>query len=162
MWSSAAVAHSPQGLTCCVSRDALLHTSVVTSGYLSYSCLSISSNESGHSPLTSGIKKAFAPTELLFTGYFLFIRPLSVNPRDGYTRQSGIRNIPIFFTWMCINYCKWKNITVMILDEFKDWMMGGWRYSTLVFGFGGCMWWFCIVDDKVLQNWGAILYIIFN
>ena len=83
MWSSAAVAHLLQGSTCCVFRDALLHTSVVTSGYLSSCCLSISSNQSGPSPLTSGINKAFSPTELPLTGYFLFFGPFSVNPRDG-------------------------------------------------------------------------------
>lgn len=60
MWSSAAVAHLPQGSMCCVFRDALLHTSVITSGYLRYCCLSISWNQPGHSPLTSGNNKAFA------------------------------------------------------------------------------------------------------
>ncbi len=41
VWSSAAVAHLLQGSTCCVFRDGILHTLVVTSGYLSYFCLSI-------------------------------------------------------------------------------------------------------------------------
>ena len=50
MWSSAAVAHLLQGPTCCVFRDALLHTLVETSGYLSYCCLHIILNRSGHSP----------------------------------------------------------------------------------------------------------------
>jgi len=59
VWSSAAVAHLLQGSMCCV-------------GYLSYCCLSISSYKSGHSTLTSGIIKAFSPTELTLTGYFLF------------------------------------------------------------------------------------------
>ncbi len=31
MWSSAAVAHLFQGSTCCVFRDGILHTLVVTS-----------------------------------------------------------------------------------------------------------------------------------
>ncbi len=44
MWSSAAVAHLLQGLTCCAFRDGILHTLVVSSGYLSYWCLSIVSN----------------------------------------------------------------------------------------------------------------------
>ncbi len=39
MWSSAAVAHLLQRWLCCVFRDALVHASVVTSGYLSYHCL---------------------------------------------------------------------------------------------------------------------------
>ncbi len=64
MWYSAAVA----GLFCAF-RDTLPHISVVTSGY---SCLSISSNQSGYSPLTSGNSKVFLPTELPFTGYLLF------------------------------------------------------------------------------------------
>ncbi len=82
MWSSAAVAHLLQGLMCCAFRDVVLHTLVVTSGYLSYCCLSIISNLSAHSPLTSDINKAFSSTQLLFTGYFLFFGPFSVNPRD--------------------------------------------------------------------------------
>ncbi len=41
VWSSAAGAHLLQGLTCCVFRDGVQHTLVVTSGYLSYCCLSI-------------------------------------------------------------------------------------------------------------------------
>jgi len=81
--SSAAVAHLLQGLMCCSFRDGLLQTLVVTNGYLSYCCLCIILNQSGHSPLTSGINKAFSPRELLLTGYFLFFGPSSVNPRDG-------------------------------------------------------------------------------
>ncbi len=50
VWSSAAVAHLLQGLTCCVFRDGILHTLVVTSGYLSYCCLSIISKQSARSP----------------------------------------------------------------------------------------------------------------
>ncbi len=34
VWSSAAVVHLLQGLTCCAFRDGILHTLVVTSGYL--------------------------------------------------------------------------------------------------------------------------------
>ncbi len=52
VWSSA-VAYLLQGSTCCVFRDGILHTLVVMSGYLSYCCLSIISNRSNHSPLTS-------------------------------------------------------------------------------------------------------------
>ncbi len=59
MWSSAAGAHLLQGSMCCVFRDGILQTLVVTSGYLSYCCLSIISNQSAHSPLTSDINKAF-------------------------------------------------------------------------------------------------------
>ncbi len=83
MWSSAAGVHLLQGSTCCVFRNAILHILVVTSGYLSYCCLSIISNQSVHSPLTSDINKAFSSTQLPLTGYFLFFRPFSVNPRDG-------------------------------------------------------------------------------
>ncbi len=60
MWSSAAVAHLLQGSTCCAFRDGILHTLVVTSDYLSYCCLSIISNQSAHSPLTSDINKTFS------------------------------------------------------------------------------------------------------
>ncbi len=79
VWSSAAVVHLLQGSTCCVFRDGILYTLVVTSGYLSYCCLSIISNQSVHSPLTSDINKAFSSTQLQLTGYFLFFRPFSVN-----------------------------------------------------------------------------------
>ncbi len=68
---------------CCVFRDGILHTLVVMSGYLSYCCLSIISNQSAHSPLTSDINEAFSSTQLLLTEYFLFFGPFSVNPRDG-------------------------------------------------------------------------------
>ncbi len=60
------------GLTCCVFRDGVLQMLVVTSGYLSYCCLSIISNQSVHSPLTSDINKAFSSTQLPLTGYFSF------------------------------------------------------------------------------------------
>ncbi len=53
----------------CVQR-CILHTLVVTSGYLSYCCLSIIYN---HSPLASDINKAFSSTQLPLTGYFLFL-----------------------------------------------------------------------------------------
>ncbi len=81
VWSSAAVAHLLQGLKCCAFRDGILHALVVTSGYLSYCCLSIISNQSTHTPLTSDINKAFASTQLPLTGYFLFFGPFSLNPR---------------------------------------------------------------------------------
>ncbi len=55
-WSSAAVAHLLQGSKCCAFRDGILHTLVVTSGYLSDCCLFIISNQSAHSPLTSDIE----------------------------------------------------------------------------------------------------------
>ncbi len=88
VWSSAAVTHLLQGLMCCVFRDDILQTLVVTSGYLSYCCLSIISNQSVHSPLTSDINKAFSSTQLPFTGYFLFFGPFSVNSRDGCVWKS--------------------------------------------------------------------------
>ncbi len=90
VWSSAAVAHLLQGSTCCAFRYGILHTLVVTSDYLSYRCLSIISNQSAHSPLTSDINKAFSSTQLLLTGYFLFFEPFSVNPRDGCAWKSHL------------------------------------------------------------------------
>ncbi len=86
--SSAAVAHPLQGSTCCGFRDGILHTYVVTSGYLSFCCLSIISNQFAHSPLTSDINKAFSSTQLPLTGYSLFFRSFSVNPRDGCAWKS--------------------------------------------------------------------------
>ncbi len=72
VWSSAVVAHLLQGSTCCVFRDGILHILVVTSGYLSYCCLSIISNQSAHSSLTSDINKACSSTQLPLTGYLYF------------------------------------------------------------------------------------------
>ncbi len=88
MWSSAAVAHLLQGSTCSAYRDGILPTLIVTSGYLSYCCLSIISNQSAHSPLTSDINKPFSSTQLPLTGYFLFFGPFSVNPRDSCALKS--------------------------------------------------------------------------
>lgn len=64
---SAAVANLLQALKFCVFRNASLHTSVATNGYLSYHCLSISFKPSGHSPQTSHI------SSLLPTEYFFFL-----------------------------------------------------------------------------------------
>ena len=75
--------HLLQGWTCCAFRDGILHTLVVTSGYLSYCCLSIISNHSAHSPLTSDINKAFPSTQLPLTGYVLFFGPFSRLPGEG-------------------------------------------------------------------------------
>ncbi len=87
VWSSAAEAHLLQGSMCCVFRDGILHTLVVTSGYLSYCCLSIISLTS--LPISaSDINKAFSSTQLPLTGYFLFFKPFSVNPRDGCVWKS--------------------------------------------------------------------------
>ncbi len=59
------------------------------SAYLGcYYCLSIISNQSAHSPLTSYINKTFLSTQLPLTGYFLFFEPFSVNPRDGCVWKS--------------------------------------------------------------------------
>ncbi len=88
MWSSAAVAHLLQGSTCCAFIDGILHTLVVTSGYLSCCCFAIIFNQSAHSPLTSDINKAFLSTQLPLTGYSQFFRQLSANPRDGCARKS--------------------------------------------------------------------------
>lgn len=66
----------------CTLRDALLHTTVLNSCYLSICGLSVSLNESGHCPLTSLINKVFLPTELPLTECVLFIAPFSVNSRD--------------------------------------------------------------------------------
>ncbi len=67
MWTSAAGAHLLQSSTCCVFKDGVLHTVVVTGGYLRYIL-----NQSAHSPLTNDINKAFSSTQLPLTGYFLF------------------------------------------------------------------------------------------
>ena len=59
-WSSAVIAHLPQGSRYYAFREVfLLTTVVVNSDYLSYCSLSVSSNQSIHSPLTSLICKVF-------------------------------------------------------------------------------------------------------
>lgn len=55
VWTSAAVVHLTQGSF----RDALLHSLVITSGYLISFCLSIKLKQSANFPLTSDISKAF-------------------------------------------------------------------------------------------------------
>ena len=67
---------------CCMLRDAILHTTVLNSCYLSICGLSVSLNESGHSPLTSLMNKVFLPTEMPLTECVLFITPFAVNSRD--------------------------------------------------------------------------------
>ncbi len=87
VWSSAAVAPSASGFRCVVrSEMVFLHTLVVTSGYSSYCCLSIISNQSAHSPLT--INKAFSSIITAAHWIFLFFGPFSVNPRDGCVWKS--------------------------------------------------------------------------
>ncbi len=81
MWSSAAVAQLLQGSTCCAFRDGILHTLVVKCSYLSYCCLSIISNQSANSPLTS--TRHFCPHNCRSLDIFSFSGPFSVNPRDG-------------------------------------------------------------------------------
>jgi len=78
---SAAGALLLQGLTCCVFRDALLHLGCNSLFELILFFYQL--NQSDHSPLTSGINKAFSPTILPLTAYFLFFGPFSVKPRDG-------------------------------------------------------------------------------
>jgi len=71
---------SSQGCACCGFTNALLHILVVTSGNFSQSCSFISLNQSAHSDLTSSINKAFSPTGLPHTEFF-------VNPRNGGKSQ---------------------------------------------------------------------------
>lgn len=70
VWSSAAVVYLGQGLMCFVLTGALLHILVVIIGYLSYCCLPINWNHSGHCPLSYDINKVLLPSESPLT--FLF------------------------------------------------------------------------------------------
>lgn len=67
--SSAAVTRLLQCWMFCTFTDALLHTLVLMSGYLSYCCLPGSLKCTGHSPI-SGINTAFSPRKLHLNGYF--------------------------------------------------------------------------------------------
>ncbi len=73
VWSSAAVAHLLQGLACCAFREGILYTLVVMSGYLSYCCLSIISNQFAHYPLTS--TRHFRPHNCRSLDIFSFSDP---------------------------------------------------------------------------------------
>lgn len=84
---------APSVVFCCCFTDVHLHSMIVTSGYLNYSCLPINSNQSGHSPLTSDINKAFSPEKLWLAEYFHFFRPFSVNSRDAYLGVSAVFEI---------------------------------------------------------------------
>ncbi len=53
-----------------------------------FELLSIISIQSVSRSLTYDINKAFSSTQLPLTGYFLFFRPFSVNPRDGCVWKS--------------------------------------------------------------------------
>ncbi len=65
----------------CAFRDGILHTLVIMSGYLSYCCLSIISNQATHCPLISDINKGiFSGKKLPLTGYFLFIWTILCKP----------------------------------------------------------------------------------
>ncbi len=89
VWSSAAVAHLLQGSTCCAFRDGFLHTLVATSGYLSYCCVSIISNQAAHCPLISDINKAFSQARNYHSlDIFSLFGPFSVNHRDGCAWKS--------------------------------------------------------------------------
>lgn len=83
-WVACVVSNLLKGSMCCVFRDVLLHTFVVTSHYLSYCFRPIILNQVGYSPLTSNINKAFSPRGLQLIGYFLFCSRFSPNPRDGF------------------------------------------------------------------------------
>lgn len=81
---------APSAVFCCSCRthwmcfvfgDALPHTLVVRSGYLSYRYLLVSLKQSD-SPLIFYIIAAFSPRELLFAAYFLFFKLFSLNPGD--------------------------------------------------------------------------------
>ncbi len=92
---------SASGFNVLCVRDGILHILIVTSGYLSYCCLSIISNQSAHSPLTSDINKAFSSTQLPLIGYFLFFRPFSVNPIDGCAWKLIHKRNTTVFDWRC-------------------------------------------------------------
>ncbi len=66
-----------------VRSDGILYTLVVTSGYLSYCYLSIISNQSVHSPLTSDINEALFVHTTAARWIFSLFEPFSVNTRDG-------------------------------------------------------------------------------
>jgi len=72
VWSSAPVALLLQGLMCWAFRNALLQRSLLTIWD------TVAFLSAYHSPLTPGINKAFSPTELPLSGYFLFFGPFSV------------------------------------------------------------------------------------
>ncbi len=117
VWSSDAVAHLLQGSTCCVFRDGILHTLVVTSGYLSYCCLSIISNQS--CPFSSELwyqQGIFVHTTAAHWIFSLF-RTILCNPRDGCAWKSQLLKKKITWcTWdrslhlMYAAECRWSSL----------------------------------------------------
>lgn len=65
-------AHLLQGLMYCTFRDALLYRLVVTRSYMSFCTFPISSKDTSHSLLTSGIKKLVLLKVLLFQIIFCY------------------------------------------------------------------------------------------
>ena len=66
----------------------LLYTTVVICGYLRYGHLPVSFDQSGPSPLTSLINKAFLPAELLLTRCFWFFAPFYANSIETVEREN--------------------------------------------------------------------------
>lgn len=81
--------------TCCASKDGILHSSVVTSGYLTFQCLSTVSTQSVHSPLNPDINTAFSSTQLLLTGFCFSCKPWRWLSRS-QTTASGTNNRATF------------------------------------------------------------------
>ncbi len=96
MWSSAAVPHLLQVSTCCVVRDGILHTLVITSGYLRYNCISIISNLSAHPPLTS--TRHFLEIQFLST-WFMFPSLFQEGCSSTFVR---IMNVQVIGVWWCV------------------------------------------------------------
>ena len=96
--SSAAVAYSLRGLTHCVFRDALLHTTAVMCGYL-YDChLPVSFEQSGPSSgLTSLISNTFLPSKPLlcknFRNFMEIVRKIDGNCPSVHGKQPSAQGI---------------------------------------------------------------------
>lgn len=89
---------------------------VVMPVYLINCCLPNTSKRSGHSPLCSGINKAFSTKGLSLTQSFLFFR-FSVNPRAGC--RSGISDILRWLVPWCHVQSHWNQISSLFLNLVK-------------------------------------------
>lgn len=107
---------------CCVLRNALLHTYVVTNGYLRYCCFAISSEQSGYSALTFLINKTFSPRKLPLTGYFLVFWAISVNSRDGGVGNPqqfslNFKQVVLTMSTSQMATCGWKDLSHRVVCD---------------------------------------------
>lgn len=108
-WSVSPTLTSLELQIACLLFSSVL-TTFVKSGYLSYRGVSVSLNQSGHSPLTSLIDKAFPSAELSHTFFVVFFRRFLKILSDQQTQKhkpaqlcrSQSHSDPLFFPFVSL------------------------------------------------------------